>query len=294
MKWDEIHIDGLEVFAHHGVYPKENQEGQTFIINAVLYTSLRETGLQDDPKLCTSYGAVCRYITSQMQTDTYQLIEGVAESLAKKVLIHFPGIKEITLEVCKPEAPIGLPFRSVSVKIHRGWHQVYLGLGSNVGERRRTMEIAVLALSECPDFRVKKVSSFRRTKPYGEVEQEDFLNGALSGETLLEPEELMCLLQKLELEAGRKKTVHWGPRTLDLDILLYDDLIYDSRWLTIPHKDMQNRMFVLEPLAELEPYLRHPLLHLTMEQLLKNLKAVSTQQPGQQSDETAGHDPAND
>jgi dihydroneopterin aldolase/2-amino-4-hydroxy-6-hydroxymethyldihydropteridine diphosphokinase len=294
MKWDEIHIDGLEVFAHHGVYPKENQEGQTFIINAILYAPLRETGLQDEPRLCTSYGAVCRYMTNQMQVETYQLIEGAAENLVKKTLIHFPNIKEITLELCKPEAPIGLPFRNVSVKIHRGWHRVYLGIGSNVGERKRTMENAVLSLSECPEFRVKQVSSFRRTTPYGDVEQEDFLNGALIGETLLEPEELLTLLQKMELEAGRKKNVHWGPRTLDLDILLYDDLIYDSRWLTIPHYDMQNRMFVLEPLAEMEPYLRHPILHQTMAQLLKTLKAVSLQQPGQQSDETTGYNATDD
>jgi dihydroneopterin aldolase/2-amino-4-hydroxy-6-hydroxymethyldihydropteridine diphosphokinase len=294
MKWDEIHIEGLEIFAHHGVHPSENKEGQTFIINAILYTSLREIGLQDDPNLCTSYGVVCRFINREMQGETYQLIEAVAENLAKKILLRFPDIKELTLEVCKPEAPIGLPFKNVSVKIHRGWHRVYLGLGSNVGERRKTLENAVMALNACPDFRVKQVSSFRRTEPYGGVEQEDFLNGALIGETLLEPEELLDMLQGMERETGRKKGIHWGPRTLDLDILFYDDMIYDSKRLTIPHYDIHNRLFVLEPLAEMEPYLRHPLKKRTMAELLTALQSISSQKPGQQADETAGYGTADE
>jgi dihydroneopterin aldolase/2-amino-4-hydroxy-6-hydroxymethyldihydropteridine diphosphokinase len=294
MKWDEIHIDGLEIFAYHGVYPNENKEGQTFIVNAIMYANLRKIGLNDNSDECTSYGAVCRYMTREMQTETYRLIEAAAENLASKTLRRFPDIKAITLEVCKPEAPIGLPFKNVSVKIHRGWHRVHLGIGSNVGERRRTMENAILALSECPEFRVSQVSSFRRTKPYGEVEQEDFLNGALIGETLLEPEELLELLQGLERDGGRKKGVHWGPRALDLDILFYDDLIYDSKRLTIPHYDIQNRLFVLEPLAEMEPYLRHPLTKHTMAELLLALQSVSQEQPGQQADEAAGYATAND
>jgi dihydroneopterin aldolase/2-amino-4-hydroxy-6-hydroxymethyldihydropteridine diphosphokinase len=284
---DEIRIEGLEVFAYHGVHPKENQEGQKFILNVVLYADLRAVGQQDELRICTSYGDVCRFLAEQMNNETYQLIEAVGENLARKTLIHFPMIQGIDLEICKPEAPIKLTFQNISIKISRKWHQVVIGLGSNVGERRRTLENAVFTLKNSKEFRVKQVSSFRRTKPYGYMDQEDYLNGALIGETLLTPEELLAFLQHIEKEAGRTKCVHWGPRTLDLDILFYDDLIYDSKYLTIPHFDLHNRVFVLEPLVELVPYLRHPLLRQTMSELLTTLQTVSAQQTDQQSNKTA-------
>ena len=99
------------------------------------------------------------------------------------------------------------------------------------------------------------------------------MNGALKLRTLLTPEELLDRLHELEQAAHRERIVHWGPRTLDLDILLYDQMIIDTPVLHVPHIDMENRDFVLIPLTELAPYYRHPVLNKTILQLLKELQA---------------------
>ena len=101
--------------------------------------------------------------------------------------------------------------------------------------------------------------------------QPDFLNGMIQVKTLLTPWELLELLHQIEQRAGRERLVHWGPRTLDLDIIFYDDWVVDTKELQIPHPDMQNRDFVLKPLAELAPFLRHPLQNKTVRQMLEEL-----------------------
>lgn len=268
---DEIRIENLEVYAYHGVFPEENEKGQTFFVNAVLYTDTRTAGLQDELLLSTHYGEVCHFITKWMQEHTYQLIETVAENVARELLLQYPLIQALDLEIRKPQAPIGLPFGCVSVKIHRGWHKVYLAIGSNMGDREKYMEQAIAALKENTQIKVERVSEFLTTKPYGGVEQEDFLNGALEIQTLMTPQELLEELHSIEATADRKRLVHWGPRTLDLDIVFWDKLVYESENLIIPHVDMENRYFVLKPLSELIPNYRHPILGKTVTQLLQAL-----------------------
>lgn len=270
-KWDEIRIDNLEVYAHHGVFPEEKEKGQPFFVNLVLYTDTRKAGQRDDLTLSTHYGEVCHLVTEWMQQHTCDLIETVAENLAAEVLGCFPLVRALDVEIRKPQAPIGLPFESVSVKIHRGWHRVYVALGSNMGDRKKYLQMGVDAMEARQDIRLEKVSSWRQTAPYGGVEQADFLNGVMEIRTLLTPRELLEYLHEVEQGADRKREVHWGPRTLDLDILLYDDLVMESEELIIPHVDMQNRDFVLGPMAEIAPWVRHPVLGLTMGQMYAQL-----------------------
>ena len=203
-----------------------------------------------------------------MKEHTFQLIERTAENLAEELLLHTPGLEKIQLEVKKPWAPIGLPIETVSVEIERGWHTVYLALGSNMGEKEQYLRRAVQALDEIRECKVTKVSDFFVTEPYGMIEQEEFLNGALELQTLLYPEELLEEMHKIEQAAGRERVIHWGPRTLDLDIIFYDSLICEEDGLCIPHVDMHNRKFVLEPLCQIAPYKRHPVYGKTISEML--------------------------
>lgn len=269
---DEIRIEGLEVFAHHGVYAEETQNGQIFIVNATLYTDISQAGRTDDLERTVNYGTVCHFITDWMQENTCQLLEAVAEKLAAALLLEYRTLAGVDLEIQKPHAPIKLPFGNVSVKVHRSWHRAYIAVGSNLGNREEHIAGALRALKEHPLIVLKKSSELIVTKPYGGVEQEDFLNGVLEIETLLGPEQLLEALHEIENAAGRKRTVRWGPRTLDLDILFYDRLCYESKDLRIPHVDLENRTFVLRPMAEMEPFLRHPISGKTMIQLLRELE----------------------
>lgn len=268
---DRIYIRNLEVFARHGVYPEENKLGQKFLVNAVLYVHTRKAGLKDDLTKSVHYGEVSGFMDSYMREHTFQLIETAAEQMARAVLLQFQNLEGIRLEIVKPWAPVGLPMESVSVEIERSWHRAFVAVGSNLGERENYIKQGIQALEQCEDCQVEQVSELMVTQPYGVTDQPEFLNGMIELRTLFEPEELLEYLHKIEKEAGRERLVHWGPRTLDLDIIFYDNAVIDLPQLQIPHKDMQNREFVLKPLAQLAPYVRHPLFLKTASQMLEEL-----------------------
>ena len=255
---DQIRIKELEVFAKHGVLPEENVLGQKFLVDAIIYTNTRTAGKSDDLKESINYAEVCQCITGFMQEHTYKLIEAVAEEIAHMLLMRFEKIEKIELEIKKPWAPIGLPVENVSVRIQRGWHRAYIAFGSNMGDKKAYLDQALESLEKLDGCIVEKVSDWITTEAYGGVEQDDFLNGAALIRTLLAPHELLNELHKIENAAGRERKVHWGPRTLDLDILFYDKLIMEETDLVIPHPDLENRLFVLDPMMQLSPYYRHP------------------------------------
>ena len=269
---DKIEIRDLEIFANHGVFPEETALGQKFVVSAVMYTETRPAGLTDDLSASINYGEVSHMITDFLQKNTYKLLEAAVENLAETLLLSLPLLKKITLRIEKPWAPVGLPLKTVAVEITRGWHTAYIAFGSNMGDKKKYLDNAIQGLRDMKEIVVEKVSEYLVTEPYGDVEQDEFLNGALRVRTLLSPEELLDRLHVLEQAADRKRIIHWGPRTLDLDILFYDNEIIDTVELHVPHIDMENRDFVLKTMVEIAPYLRHPVLNLTMEQLLKKLE----------------------
>lgn len=269
---DEIRIDNLEIFAHHGVFAEEKEKGQLFYVNAVLYSDLRPAGLKDDLTMSTHYGEVCLLIKKCLTEHTCDLIEAAAEITAREILLQYPLVRSLDLELRKPQAPIPMQFESVSVKLHRGWHRAYVAFGSNMGDSRGYIQEAINGIAEDSCNKILQVSDLIVTKPYGGVEQPDFLNGVLKLDTLYSPHELLTRLHELEQAAGRERKLRWGPRTLDLDIIFYDKLVYEDEELIIPHVDMQNRDFVLRPMVQIAPYFRHPLYGKTMAQLLEELE----------------------
>lgn len=270
---DHIRIENLEIFAYHGVFAEEKKKGQKFYVTVDMKQNLHLAGRDDDLTKSTHYGLVSELVYKVVSENCFDLIETVAEQCATKILLQFPLIEEVTLKVSKPEAPISIPFNDVSVTLTKGWHTAYISYGSNMGDRRGTIETALISLRENVYCKELVTSSYYETKPYGGVEQDDFINGVCRIKTLLEPMELLDLLHDIENKADRKREIHWGPRTLDLDVIFYDNLIMETEELVIPHPDMQNRLFVLEPLAELTKYYIHPVNHCSIAALLASLNS---------------------
>lgn len=268
---DIIRIDNLEVYAYHGVYDEEKEKGQYFYVNAELYTNTRKAGMNDDLDASTNYGTVCDFIHDFMTKHTYDLIETVAEQLAQALLLEFKLVKSVLLEIRKPHAPIEKEFESVSVEIERGWHEAFVAFGSNLGDKEKFIDEAIEALSNLPQINIVAISDKIVTEPYGNVEQDVFLNGVMKIETLLPADELLQILQKVEEHAGRERKIHWGPRTLDLDIIFYDDDIINEDDLIVPHPDMKNRDFVLKPLMQIAPYKLHPVYRKTISDMYAEL-----------------------
>ena len=269
---DQIYIDNLELFGHHGVLEEENVLGQKFIVCARLFLDTREAGKTDELRNSLDYSEVCQRIKEFVERERYLLIECLAEKIAEKLLLTFDIIKEVEITVKKPWAPVLVHLDSVSVTIRRGWHKAYLSIGSNIGDREGYLDQAVDYLNNEPDTKVTAVSDYIETKPYGDVEQDDFLNGALEIQTLKTPRELLETAMAIEKEAHRERLIHWGPRTLDVDILFYDNEVIMEEDLKIPHVEIPKREFVLEPLCAIAPYYIHPVFHKSVTELLRDLK----------------------
>ncbi|EAR0344864.1 2-amino-4-hydroxy-6-hydroxymethyldihydropteridine diphosphokinase [Salmonella enterica] len=135
----------------------------------------------------------------------------------------------------------------------------YIALGSNQASPLEQVNAALKAIAGIPDSRIVAVSSFYRTPPLGPQNQPDYLNAAVALDTALTPEDLLNHTQRIELQQGRiRKAERWGPRTLDLDIMLFGDEVINTQRLTVPHYDMKNRGFMLWPLFEIAPDLIFP------------------------------------
>ena len=152
-------------------------------------------------------------------------------------------------------------------------HIVFIGIGSNLGDSKKNCISSIKHIQEFANIR--NVSSLYETEPIGKVDQPDFINCVIEIETELDPYELLTRLQSIENKLGRVREQRWGARTIDLDIIFYDDLIIDTGGLKIPHPEAHNRRFVLEPLREIAPDLIHPEAKLNISEILAGLENYS-------------------
>ncbi len=268
---DYIRIRDLLVMANHGVLPEENRLGQKFLFNIEMEVDMMKACLSDDLSGSVNYAEVSQVVTEYATTHTHALLEHLAENVARILLMKFPLILQVKIEIKKPWAPVGLPLDTVSVEITRKRHKVFLSIGSNMGDKKAYLDQAVEEMREHPFMEVVRVSDYLVTAPYGGVKQDDFLNGCVELSTVMQPFELLDALHVIEQNANRTREIHWGPRTLDLDILFYDDLILNTKDLIIPHKEIALRDFVLSPLSQIAPDFVHPVLHKSIMELKEEL-----------------------
>ena len=147
----------------------------------------------------------------------------------------------------------------------------YVGLGSNIGNKRKNLNNAVRQLRRIPGITIHTVSPFYRTKPMYLVDQQDFLNAVIKIQTILKPGQLLREIKTIEKKMGRRSSLRYGPRIIDMDILLYGRKIFKTSQLTIPHKRMHERPFVIKPLLDIAPGISHPILRKQFSALLRNL-----------------------
>jgi 2-amino-4-hydroxy-6-hydroxymethyldihydropteridine diphosphokinase len=151
-------------------------------------------------------------------------------------------------------------------------HIAYIGIGSNLGDKLHHCKKAISQILEFDCHKLLAKSSLFKTQAMGYTSQDWFVNGVIKIETDLEPHELLRTLKAIERQLGRTETFRWGPRTIDLDILFFDDIEIHTEELQIPHPLIQNRQFVLIPLAEIDRNLIHPILNKTIQELLNDFK----------------------
>lgn len=269
---DKIIIRDLEFIGYHGVFDEEKKLGQKFLISLELDTDLRMAGKSNDINKTIHYGYVSKTVEEVFFSKKYDLIESLAEDIARKILLNYEYVEKVKLEVKKPWAPVGLILNNVSIVIERKWNTVYLSLGSNMGNKKENLENAILNISQISDTFVTKKSAIIETKPFGYKEQDDFLNTCIELKTLLFPNELLKELLEIENKMGRERKIKWGPRIIDLDIIFYNKEVIEEENLVVPHPYMEYREFVLKPLEEINPHFVHPLLNKRVSSLRKELK----------------------
>lgn len=265
---DKIIIKDLECFGRHGVFKEENILGQKFVVSAEMLVNVNNT---DDISGSVNYADVSKFISGFVSENMFKLIETLADKLACEILRNY-NVKEVKIRVEKPFAPVGLPLDTVAVEVTRRWSRIYLSIGSNVGDRDKYLDMAVAELKSNRDIKVYKVSDYIRTEPYGYTNQDEFLNAAVEADTIIPPEELIDLVLSIEQKAHRVRDIHWGPRTLDIDLLLYEDFVSFTEKITVPHIDMHNRDFVLKPLCQIAPYAIHNVFNKSVMEMYLELK----------------------
>ncbi len=255
---DQIVISDLRVMALVGALAHEREATQPLRIDLAIEADLHDAGQSDELGDTVNYGMVAERVVALVAESKDILLERLATRIADEVL-GFSRVETVEVSITKLRPPVPVDVVSTAVRIRRTIlerdvveprsRRAFIALGSNLGDRGSYLRAAVRGLS-----RVVAESQVFETDPIGGPDgQGAFLNMVVEIETLLDPFALLRRCQRLEAEAMRQRVVHWGPRTLDVDIVLYDDVEIRSDELVIPHPRFAERRFVLVPLADIAP-----------------------------------------
>ena len=256
---DKIHIKDLEIIGFHGAIPEEKVLGQKFVLSFELDVDLRQAGKNDDLTKTVHYGELAQKVEEEFTKTSYDLIEKAAEEICEFVLLNYPLVQKVKLLLKKPWAPTRKHVEYVAVEIERKWNKVYIAAGSNLGDKEETLKEAIYKIDKRKDCVVTKVSNFYTTDPVGYEDQDQFVNCVFEIDTLQTPSELMDTLLEVEKDFKRERIIRWGPRTLDLDIIFYNDIISYDEHILIPHPRAHERQFVMKPMCDINPYYVHPI-----------------------------------
>ena len=257
---DRIQLRGLRFVGAHGALPSEETLAQPFEVDLDVFADLSAAGESDDLAKSVDYGSLCEAVREVIEGPHIALLERLAESVAAALVrTGGPLVSGVEVAVRKLRPPVPFQLSSAAVRVYRSglpWVRAFVALGSNLGDRWGYLRQGVSLL---PD--VAAVSAVYETAPVGGPEgQGPYLNMVAELRTRRSPEVLLAAAQDAEARAGRKRTERWGPRTLDVDILLYGDEKISTPDLEVPHPRMWGRGFVLAPLADLAPDLVEEML----------------------------------
>ncbi len=257
---DTIRLIGVRAKGFHGVFEHEKRDGQEFVVDVELELDLRPAGRTDALADTVSYADVAAAVVRRIEGPPVDLIERLAALVAEDAMAD-PRVEAVTVTVHKPQAPVGVPFGDVQVMVRRARGiPVVIALGANLGDPLATLTAAVAALGGVPDLRVTAVSPLVETDPVGgPAGQPAYLNAVVLGAYAGAPETLLSHLHAIEHGHGRSREIHWGPRTLDLDLIQFGvpgtpgERRSDTPALTLPHPRAAARAFVLRPWADVDP-----------------------------------------
>lgn len=269
---DKIYLKDIEIFANHGVFQEEKTLGQKFILSLELSLDFSKAAKKADLSGSVHYGELCHNVENIFKEETCDLLETLVYKIGQYVLDTYKMVKEVKVCLKKPWAPIGRHLDYAAVETTMSRHKAYIALGSNMGDKEEYIRSAIKAISKIDATKVTKESKLLVTEPWGNEDQEEFLNGVIEIETYISPRELMSNLLAIEKSLNRKREIKWGPRTIDLDIILYDDVISSDEFIILPHPLMHLREFVLKPFCEIAPYAIHPLKNKRVFELLEEIK----------------------
>jgi len=260
---DRILIDDIRVLTVIGALPHERESAQPVRIDLALSVDLHDAGRSDELADTVHYGLVCERVADMVRESKDVLLERLAGKVAD-VVLEFDLVEQVEVTLTKLRPPIPEAVGTTAVRIVRSRaeaaapplvsHRAIVALGSNLGDREGYLRSAVAELGN-----VVATSQVFETEPIGGPGgQGAYLNMVVEVETTLDPFAFLRRCQRIEANALRQRIVHWGPRTLDVDLLFYDDMTIDSADLKVPHPHIFERRFVLAPLGEVAPELCPP------------------------------------